>query len=75
MKASGVKLSFDGVVDRGVSGKSTCKETTCKWMNSARLDNGLTSTVFCKADIEANPRSNTNPQCFVVKWSPNLSDW
>ena len=43
-------------------------------MKAVWLDSSPTSTLVCKADIEADPKSNTDPQCFVVQSGPNLSD-
>ena len=30
---------------------------------------------MCRADIKGEPKSNTDPQSFVVQSDPNLGDW
>ena len=57
--ASGVHWSFDDVVDGGLSGKSASIKV---WMKVVGLDSKPISTMVCKADVEADPRSNTELQ-------------
>ena len=67
VKASGVMLSFGDVVERSALGKSTSAETARKWMKTVWSYSNPTLTLVCKADVEADPKSNTDLQGFVVQ--------